>query len=127
MNLHYTSSFVKKDGKLYNEHTRDTAAYKLFVDSLEEGAVVEMYMNVQTNDGTLAQIAKIHVMIRTLGNHIGESFEDMKLLVKQQAGLVLQSKDQIIVKSFADCDKEELSQVIKTCIQIGEAVNCLVD
>lgn len=127
MNLHYNNVFVKKDGKLYTKNASHKAAYELFVASLDEGAEVEMYMNVQKDDGTLAQIAKIHVMIRTLANHCGETFEDMKLLVKEKAGLILKANDQIIVKSFGKCDKEELSLVIKSCIHIGEQVNCLVD
>lgn len=127
MNLHYSNVFVKKDGKLYTKNPSHKAAYDLFVASLDEGAEVEMYMNVQKDDGSLAQIAKLHVMIRTLANHCGETFEDMKLLVKEKAGLIISSNGQILVRSFGKCDKEELSQAIKACIQIGEQVNCLVN
>jgi hypothetical protein len=127
MNLHYTSRFVKRNGKLYNLETRDNKAYELFVKTLEEGAVVDMYMSVEKDDGTLAQLAKIHAMCRTLASHCGETFEDMKLYVKDKAGLIIKDNSQMVIKSFGACSKEELSMAIQAAQEIGQAVNCLVD
>lgn len=125
--MQYSSRFVKKNGKLYNVATRDNKAYDLFVASLDEGAVVEMYMSVETDNASLAQIAKIHAMCKVLANHIGESMEDMKLLIKEAAGLVYKTQEGLIVKSFAVCSKEELGLAIEAAKEIGEKVNCLVD
>ncbi len=125
--MHYTSRFVKKDGKLYNVSSKDNAAYDLFVKSLEEGSVVEMYMSIEKDNGSLAQLAKIHAMCRTLADHIGETFQDMKLLVKEKAGLVAHTESGVHVKSFSVCSKEELSLAIQAAKEIGELVNCLVD
>lgn len=125
--MQYSSRFVKRDGKLYNVATRDNKAYDLFVASLNEGAVVEMYMSVETDDATLAQIAKIHTMCRVLANHIGESMDDMKLLVKEAAGLIYKTDQGIHVKSFGKCSKEEIALAIEAAKEIGEKVNCLVD
>lgn len=127
MNLQYTSRFVKRDGKLYNLETRDNKAYDLFVKTLEEGTIVDMYMSVEKDDGTLAQLAKIHAMCRTLANHTGNSFEEMKLYVKDKAGLILKDGNEMIVKSFGGCSREELSMAIQAAQEIGQAVNCLVD
>lgn len=127
MNMHFDGRFVKKNGKLQHAASSENATYKLFIDSLEEGAVVEMYMSVENDNGTLPQLAKIHAMCRTLANHIGESFSDMKLIVKEKAGLITQTESGLHVKSFAVCSKEELSLAIQAAKEIGELVNCLVD
>ena len=125
--MHYTSRFKKKDGKLYNINSKDSAAYDLFVKSLAEGSVVEMYMSIETDDGSLAQLAKLHVMIKTLASYIGETVYDMKLIIKEKAGLVFKQDDDVIVKSFSKCSKEELSLAIQAAKEIGELTNCLVD
>lgn len=125
--MHYTSRFVKKDGKLYNVSSKDNATYDLFVKSLEEGSIVEMYMSIEKDDGSLAQLAKLHVMIKTLANHIGETVEDMKIMVKDKAGLVVKQDDAFLIKSFSKCSKDELSLAIQAAKEIGELVNCLVD
>lgn len=125
--MHFTSRYVKRDGKLFTLSPKDGKAYQLFINELEEGAVVEMYMSVEGSGGSLSQLAKIHAMCRTLANHVGETFEDMKLLIKQQAGLVNQVGDNIMVKSFASCTRDELNMAIQAAIEIGQRVNCLVD
>lgn len=125
--MHYSSRFVKKNGKLYNLNSKDNSLYDLFVKSLDEGAVVEMYMSIEKDDGSLAQLAKLHVMIKTLANHIGETVEDMKIMVKDKAGLVVKQDDAFIIKSFSKCSKDELSLAIQAAKEIGELVNCLVD
>lgn len=128
MNLQYTSRFVKRNGKLYNLESRDSKAYDLFVQTLPEGAMVDMYMSVEKDDGTLAQLAKVHAMCRTLANHTGNTFEEMKLYVKDKAGLILDTEDgQMSIKSFGGCSREELSMAIQAAQEIGQAVNCLVD
>ena len=125
--MHYTSRFVKKNGKLYNVNSKDNSLYDLFVKSLDEGSIVEMYMSIEKDDGSLPQLAKLHVMIKTLANHIGETVEDMKVMVKDKAGLVFKQDDAFIVKSFSKCSKDELSLAIQAAKEIGELVNCLVD
>ena len=81
------SNLIKKDGKLvYNIKLQETN-YNKFVDSLPEGAKVEIFVSVSGDNGTNAQIAKIHVSIRQLANDIGYSFSEMKLQIKRRAGL----------------------------------------
>lgn len=125
--MHYTNRFVKKNGKLFNVNKADNKAYQLFVDQVPEGAFVDVYMSVEKDDGTLAQLAKIHAMCRALANHTGNSFEEMKLYIKDRAGLVVKENTQLIIKSFGACSKEELSMAIQSAQEIGETVNCLVD
>lgn len=127
MNLQYSNRYIKKDGKLFNTKPSENKVYQLFVDSIPEGAFVDVYMNVEADDASLAQLAKIHAMCRVLAIHIGETFTDMKLLIKEKAGLVKQNNGELIVKSFGTCSKEELSLAIQAAKEIGELVNCPVD
>jgi len=67
-------------------------------------------------------------MIRELSLHVGEPFSDMKLLVKDKAGLCLSrevsGKEYFLAKSFGECSREELSLAIQAAIDIGVSVNC---
>jgi len=101
--------------------------YEHFVSHLQEGDIVEFFYEKQHDDGTLPQLAKLHVMIKQLAVHVGETFENMKILVKDKAGLCLareiSGKEYFLPKSFAECSKEELSLAIQAAIEIGEQIN----
>lgn len=116
---------IKKDGKLKIREGVDSAFYKNFVDSLEEGQVAEAFFDSSTNNGTRAQLAKIHACIKKLASEMGYTFEEMKLEIKRRAGLAYGDlkTSEGYVKSFADCSKEELSNVIESIKEAGELVN----
>jgi hypothetical protein len=101
--------------------------YEQFVSRIPEGAIVEFFYEVTHDDGTLPQLAKLHAMLKPLATHIGETVENMKLLVKDRAGLCIarevSGKEYFLAKSFGDCSKEELSLAIQAAIEIGEEVN----
>jgi len=101
---------------------------ELYVSKVPENSIVECFYEVQHDDGTLPQLAKIHVMIKTLATHIGESVENMKLLIKDKAGLCIarevSGKEYFLAKSFGECSKEELSLAIQAALDIGDEVNC---
>jgi hypothetical protein len=115
----FTAKLQKKEGKLVYNKEKEQLGFKLFVDSLQEGDQVEIFVNRMSKDGSLAQIAKVHTCIRKLAEESGYTFSEMKNLVKDNSGLKLAGE----YKSFADCDKEELSSAIQTCVQIGEMYN----
>jgi hypothetical protein len=125
--MQYSSRYEKQNGKLVALNNADKVKFKLFLESIPEGTKVDMFISIEKDDASLAQLAKIHAMCRTLADHIGETFEDMKLLIKQRAGLVTKTDSQVIIKSFSVCSKEELSLAIQAAKEIGELVNCLVD
>ena len=84
------SNLTKKDGKLvYNIKTQESI-YNKFVEDLPEGAKVEIFVSVSGDNGTNAQIAKIHVSIRQLANDVGYSFSEMKLQIKKKSRTLLQ-------------------------------------
>ncbi len=114
------SNLTKKDGKLeYNIKTQEKI-YNTFVDELPEGAKVEIFVSVSGDNGTNAQIAKIHVSIRQLANEIGYSFSEMKLQIKRRSGLCFNKNGSEYCKSFGDCSKEELNSVIQEIIELGD-------
>jgi hypothetical protein len=106
-----------KDGELKMDPL-GSAKLGLFIKGLSDGENVIITYEVQTNDGSYAQMSKLHKHIRELANYTGDSFEDMKLQVKLRAGLCNNSD----CKSFADCDKTELSMAIQATLEIGELV-----
>lgn len=122
----YIGKMVKKGTAFQPANKRDLEMYTLFLACLEEGVYVDVYMEINDPNGTLAQLAKLHAMIRDLAAHTGETFNDMKLYVKDRAGLVTKEAKDIHVKSFKDCSKLELSLAIQACIGLGEEINCRV-
>lgn len=107
----YTGKLVKKNGKLTYASPQDKLAYEIFISKLEEGQIIDMYIDLANADHSKAQLAKVHACIRELAKEAGYSFDDMKLLVKKQAGME--------GKSFADASKDQLMLAIEACIEIG--------
>ena len=119
----YTGKLVKKEGKLTYAHPKDKLAYELFLQKLQEGQEVEMYIDLANADHSRAQINKVHACIRELALESGYTFEEMKWVVKKQSGLCIESEGVFECKSFADCSKDELGFAILACIEIGKELN----
>jgi len=130
MSQHFTGKYIKKHGLLQPFSSALSKQMELFVSHVPEGSIVECFYEVQHDDGTLPQLAKLHVMIKQLSTHVGETVENMKLLVKDRAGLCIArevaGKEYFLAKSFGECSKEELSLAIQAAIEIGNDVNCLL-
>lgn len=126
----FTSILRKDGGKLIYTSKADETIYKLFLDSLEPGQTVEIFLDANKDDGTLAQLAKIHKCIREIAKETGDNYEDMKLLIKKKSGLCVKKdvdgETVMICKSFANASKTDLALVIETIIEIGDmvGVNC---
>jgi hypothetical protein len=122
----FEGKLTKKDGKVIYKSTNTKSKYKNFINDLKEGQVINVYMEATNGDGTLAQLAKVHKCIRVLASDLGYSFEDVKLLVKDKAGLVIKrnvnNKTYNDWKSFADCSLEELNLAIQASIELGDFV-----
>lgn len=124
---HFNGKFIKKNGRLDFSTLAATKQFEIFVSNIPEGSIVEFFYEVTHDDGTLPQLAKLHVMLKHLATHIGETVENMKLLVKDKAGLCIArevaGKEYFLAKSFGECSKEELSLAIQATIEIGQEVN----
>lgn len=130
MNLHFTGKYVKRNGRLEFSSLTVAKQFELFVSHIPEGQIVEVFYEEQHDDGTLPQLAKLHVLIKQLAMHIGETAENMKLLVKDRAGLCIarevSGKEYFLAKSFSQCSKEELSLAIQAAMEIAEEVGFTV-
>ena len=114
--------FGKHNGELKPLTSTDAAKYFEFRKQLEEGEIIELYITKveNENDATLGQLAKVHAMIKELARETGDSFDDMKLVVKQKAGLLDPASKEF--KSFGKCSKKELSDAIQSCMDIGNII-----
>lgn len=121
-----TGKYKKERGLLKPITLASMKQYEQFVSHLKDGDVVEFFYELQHDDGTLPQLAKIHAMLKELSIHTGETVENMKLLVKDRAGLCIarevSGKEYFLAKSFGECSKEELSLAIQAMIEIGESI-----
>lgn len=101
--------------------------YKMFLETMQDGQRAEIFIESNSDTGTLPQIAKIHACIRELSKEMGYSFEDMKLEVKKMSGLCVEKtigNDKFLVcKSFGDSSIDELGLVIQTIVELGDEVN----
>ena len=119
------NAILKKEGdKLIYRIDADNVLYKEFCSHLEDGQLVEIFLDANKDDGTLAQLAKVHKCIRELAKDAGYTFEDMKLEIKKASGLCIYKnvggEDYMICKSFGDASKEELGMVLQTIIDRGD-------
>jgi hypothetical protein len=118
--------YKKERGLLKPVTLSGAKQYERFVSDIPDGAIVEFFYELQHDDGTLPQLAKLHVMIKELATHIGETAENMKLLIKDRAGLCIarevSGKEYFLAKSFGECSREELSLAIQAAIEIGESI-----
>lgn len=119
----FTVKLVKRDGKLVYPDDKSKLNYQIFLDKLSEGQQVEVFMGLTSDNGSIAQLAKVHACIRELAKESGYTFEEMKKIIKQHAGLCYDAGDAEYCKSFADCSKMELVLAIEACIEIGKEFN----
>jgi hypothetical protein len=95
-----------------------------FKEKLTPGQVVDVFYDANKDDGTLAQLAKIHACIKQIASDSGNNFEDLKLEIKKKAGLCIKKELDgdlyMICKSFSKCSKEELALAINATIELGD-------
>lgn len=127
MKLNHFGKLVMKNSKLVYIKDSQAKGFEEFKKNLGEGSMIEVFMEECMDDGTLAQLAKCHALVRELSNHTGFTFEDTKTLLKEKAGLCLlrnvAGKEYFLCKSLGDADKVELSAFIQAAIELGEEVN----
>jgi len=119
----FTVKLVKRDGKLVYPNDKSKLNYQIFLDKLSDGQQVEVFMGLTSDDGSIAQLAKVHACIRELAKESGYTFDEVKKIIKQHAGLCYDAGDAEYCKSFADCSKMELVLAIEACVQIGKEFN----
>jgi len=135
----FSSSLKKtKDGKLLHIRKGDEQKYKEFIQALDEGDQIDIFIEINSADNTLLQLAKVHKCIREIAKHTGNSFDDIKMLIKDKAGLVIKRrvpmlrtidpteepiyKEYMDWKSFGKISKDDLGLAIQACIDLGDVV-----
>jgi len=125
-NLNFFGRLQKVDGNLVHVKTKDTKEYELFKKAVPEGGYIDLYVEQVTDDGTIAQLKKVHSMIAEISHNTGFTLSETKILVKDKAGLCIMrnqdGRELCIVPSFADCGKEELGRAITACYEMGEKI-----
>lgn len=130
--MHTVIKLKKQDGKLISQSTRMKTQFTTFVNSLQEGDVVESYFEKITDNVTSGQLALVHLYIRRLAHHTGTTFEGIKLEIKRRSGLftIVTIGEQVVMnlRSFGnDCSADDLSLAIQACIELGEEVNYILN
>jgi hypothetical protein len=119
----FSFKLTKIDGKLVHINENTKISYQLFLDKLQEGQEVEVFMGLTSDNGSLAQLAKVHACIRELAKESGYTFEEMKFIVKKHSGLCYDGGGAEYCKSFKDCSKDELAMAIESAIELGRNLN----
>lgn len=122
---------VDEKGVMSPRDEKELQKFNRLLLTLKPGMRLSAMFEVIKSDHSLVQLAKVHALIRELSHCTGNEFEDVKLEVKRKAGLTVRSKDSQgnpieLVKSFADCSKDQLSMAIESCIQIGTEFGCIL-
>tara|TARA_B100001287_G_C22533373_1_gene458483 strand:+ start:109 stop:480 length:372 start_codon:yes stop_codon:yes gene_type:complete len=116
-----TLKMTKHNGKIIYKNDSDKLRYRLFVDKLKEGQDLEFFVDVVSKKASTAQITKVHTCIRLLAGEAGYTFDEMKSIVKEKAGLYIEGEEDL--KSFAHCSKDEITMAIEVCNEIGRDFN----
>lgn len=109
----------KKGNKIVLKTSLEILKYQEFIDSLKEGTFVSVTLEASSRDNTKAQLAKVHAMIKEIADETGDSFEDTKKNIKNQCGLTFYKDKVKHYRSFANCSKLELMNVIENIYQLG--------
>ena len=119
----FSFKLTKKNGNLVHINESTKISYQLFLDKLQEGQEVEVFMGLTSDSGSLAQLAKVHACIRELAKESGYTFDEMKFIVKKYSGLCYDGGGAEYCKSFKECSKDELAMAIESAIELGRDLN----
>lgn len=119
----FSFKLTKNSGKLVHINESTKISYQLFIDKLQEGQEIEVFMGLSDDSGSLAQLAKVHACIRELAKESGYTFDEMKFIVKKHSGLCYDGGGAEYCKSFKDCSKDELAMAIESAIELGRDLN----
>ena len=114
-----TITLIKREGKLINSGPVDSLKINDLLKGMKEGDKILATYEKENNNGSYAQLAKLHACIRQLAHDSGVGFNEMKLLIKKKAGLIIRDD----IKSFGDCSSQELSIAIQAAIETGDFLN----
>jgi len=131
LNNMFIGTLVKQNSKIGYVDKTEKLLYDIFIDKVQEGEELEIFVCRKGSKASVAQISKVHACIRELSMELGFTFADMKLVVKQLAGLYYEAEEEgkmeLICKSFATCSKDEITLAIEACKQIAQENNIILE
>lgn len=113
------TKLIKKNGRLVFKNASDQSLFAHLASQMKEGQVVTQMTDFENSDALLSQISKVHAMIREISKETGDTFQATKVTIKKQCGLVTLGGE---LKSFADCNFQEMSDVIQHLIETGDFI-----
>ncbi len=118
--LPFTVKLRVEDGQLVAEGLAEKMRMEIYLKNLADGTKLEITYEVINDDASYGQLSKIHACIRELSRETGHSPEEIKMFIKQKAGLYSKPGE---LRSFANCSKKEMSSAIEATIQLGDELN----
>ena len=118
----FSASLQKKDGKIIYPKNAEKKLYQEFVNALEDGQKITVYFEAHGDQGFFAQLCKIHACIREIAFEMGQSVPKTKKMIKEMSGLYFEFGDTYYEKSFGHCDSREMTLVIQSIIEAGDAI-----
>lgn len=127
----FIGTLLKSNSKLSYSTRKDKLLYDQFIEKIKDGEEIEIFVCLKGRGTSPAQISKVHACIRELAGELGFPFDDMKLIIKEKAGLCYEVEDEgkrnIICKSFADCSLLEITLAIEACKDVARQNNIILE
>lgn len=108
---------IDKLGKLSFSKEQKSFMNVFLSDNVEKD--IDITIELATSEKSLAQLAKIHVCLKTLSDKTGYDVSSLKDMLKSRAELFNPEGD---FKSLRDCSKVELNNIINEAISLGDFV-----
>lgn len=114
---------TKQNGQLIPLNTIHVHKLKSFKETIPEGTIVRVYLEVSSPLASKTQMALLHRMIKELASFTGHTVNEMKVLIKSRTGLCINrttpGNEHFECQSFADCSVEELMLSIESCYELA--------
>jgi hypothetical protein len=127
----FIGTLVKSNSKLSYSNGKDKLLYDQFIAKIKDGEEVEIFVCLKGRGTSPAQISKVHACIREIAGELGFPFDDMKLIIKEKAGLCYEVEDEgerkIVCKSFADCSLLEITLAIEACKDVARQNDIILE
>lgn len=118
--------YKNAEGTMVFKNTSDKKIYDEYIKNLQPDEELEVHFSKIKDNGTYAQLSKLHVSIREISNHTGHTVDEVKDLVKARAGFSWSTDADDVEKSFSKMSKEELSLCIQETMNMGMELGLLL-
>ena len=118
--------YKNAEGNVIFKTQSDKKIYDEYMKNLQPEEELEVHFSKIKDNGTYAQLSKLHVSIREIANHTGHTVDEIKDLIKQRAGFSWNDQTDDVQKSFSVMSKEELSLCIEETMNLGMELGLLL-